>query len=177
MTEYAIFYNATTGAQIGNYSGPDGTASAQTLPPGAAIMLVPADAWTTPVNIAVVQAAVCAQIDSGADTVSTSIINLSPRRVQTAMAIKEECDTYVAATSVATSFPFLSALATANGTTLAQEQATFLAEWAAIVPPGALINATAEAAKRRVMAATNLAEIAAASTIDWPAVMATLSHP
>jgi hypothetical protein len=175
MTDYAIIYDTTTGTQIGNYMGPDGTTAIQTLPPGATYMLVPVDLWVTPVSIPAVQAHICTQIDAGADTAASSLITLSPRRVQTAIAIKEECDTYVAGTSTDSKFPFLSALATANGTTLAQEQTTFLTEYAAMVPPGALINATAEAAKRKVSAATNLAEIAQASQINWPAVMATLT--
>ena len=175
MTDYAIIYDATTGAQIGNYMGMDGSAAHQALPSGAALMLVPVEAWTTPVNIAVVQAAASVQIDAGADAVAAQIINLSPRRVQTAMAIKEESDLWTPTSTTPT--PFLSALAAANGTTILAEKTLFDDEWAAVVPAGALINATAEAAKRKVSAATNLAEIAAAATINWSAVMATLSQP
>ena len=171
--DYAIIYDTTTGVQVGNMAVTDITA--QTLPSGQAYLLVPQSAWATPVSIPAVQSSVCVQIDASADAVAAQIVNLSPRRVQTSMAIKEECDLWTPTSTTPT--PFLSALAAANGTTVQAEKTLFDAEWAAIVPPGALINATAEAAKRKVSAATNLAEIAAAATIDWPAVMATLSHP
>ena len=175
MTEYAVIYDTTSGAQIGNFMGPDGSTGIQELPSGAAYMLVPVAAWKTPVDLAVVKAAICSQIEAGADQVAASIITLSPRKVQTAMAIKEESDRWTSGAAV-TDFPFLSALAAANSTTIAQEKANFDAAWAQSVPPGALINATSIAAQRRIMAATNLAEIAAASTIDWPTVMETLAH-
>ena len=166
---------ANTSIQYGG--GPVGVTAIQTSTPTWTHMQIPAAiANTYPVPLAAIQAFQCDLIDGGADAVAASLVTLSPRRVQTDMALKEECDTYVAATSAATNFPFLSALAAANGTTLAQEQVTFQAGWAELVPPGALINATAEAAKRKVAAATNLAEIAAAATINWPAVMATLPH-
>jgi hypothetical protein len=175
MADYAIIYDVTTGAQVGNYMGPDGTAAIQELPAGAAYMIVPVSAWKTPVDLAMVKAAICEQIEAGADQVAASIITLSPRKVQTSMAIKEESDRWTTG-AASTDFPFLAALATANSTTIAQEKASFDASWAQAVPPGALINATSIAAQRRVMASTNLAEIAAASTIDWPTVMATLAH-
>lgn len=172
MTDYAIIYDAATGAQLGNFMGTDGAAAQQQLPPGATYMLVPVAAWSTPVNLAVVQASICTKIEAEADAIAAPIITLSPRKSMTATAIKAESEAL--ALSSAEPTPFLQALAAASATTIAQEKAAFDAAWAAAVVPGALINATSIAAQRRVMAATTLAGIAAAANIDWAAVMATL---
>lgn len=171
MTDYAIIYDAATGAQIGNYMGPDGTAKDQALPDGAALMLVPMEAWTTPVGLDAVKKEVCAQIEAGVDAKAAAIITLSPRKVLTTFALKEESDRWTTG-GVATDFPFLNALAIASSTTIDAEKAAFDAVYTATTPPGAKLNAASIAAQRRVTAATNLAEIATAAAIDWAAVLA-----
>ena len=175
MSEFAITYDKSTGVQVGTFMCQDGMSASQEMPPNTEYMAVPSQLCANPCTMSAVQSYHCNLIDASADAVAAQIVNLSPRRVQTSMAIKEESDLWTPTSTAPT--PFLSALAAANGTTVQAEKTLFDANWAAIVPPGALINATAEAAKRKVSAATNLAEIAAAATINWSAVMATLSQP
>jgi len=173
MTEYALDYDATTGAQTGSGYGPDGTVANQPLPEGRARMLVSLAVYNSgfPADLALIKADKCAAIEASADAIAATIITLSPRKVQTAMAIKEESDRWITGSSP-TNFPFLAVLATANGTTIDQEKGFFDAAWAAAVPPGAKINAASIAAQRKINAAANLAEIATAASVDWNAVLA-----
>lgn len=176
MTDFYIQFDPTgTDESVTFGSGPDGTTAMQTNTANLCHLQIGQSSFNKfPVDLVGIKNFQCNLVDAGADAVATSYVTLSPRRVQTTISIKEECDTYVAGTSIDSKFPFLHALATVNGTTMAQEQTLFLEEWAAVVPPGALIYATAEATKRKINAATTLAEIATAASVNWAAVMATL---
>jgi hypothetical protein len=170
MTEYALSYNATTGEDIGKYSGPDGTAAIQILPDGYAQLIVPLEAWVVPPNLEIIRALLCARVDAAAGAFRSRFITVSPGQEATYIRKEDEARRY-AASSGAGDYPFLSAEASATGMTLADVAALVLSTANQWVPLGAAIEGQRRAAKLAIEAATTIPAIVAAATVDWDALL------
>ena len=167
MTDYAIIFDVATGAHHGNYMGPDNTAVSQKLPDGAAYMLVPVNAWTTPPNLPPIKDHAASLVDMDAETQRQTLITGGSGQAMTYMAKNAEALGYLANNAYPT--PFLSAEAAAIGSTVAALAAEVRDAAIAWQAAGAAIEAKRRKAKVDIAAATNVAEIHAAMQVDWSA--------
>jgi hypothetical protein len=165
MTDYAIFYNATTGAYIGNYSGADGTAAQQVVPDGAVMMQVPMVVWAAPANLDALRTYKQNEIDAQAEAERLKYITAGYGQAMTYMAKNAEALGYLANNAYPT--PFLTAEAAATGTTVAALALVVRDAAIAWQAAGAQIEALRMGAKAAIAAATDFVEIAAAATVDW----------
>lgn len=165
MTEYAMIYDAVTGDHLSTYSGVEGSAANQALAEGWAIMVVPVEAVAVPPNLTAIKTFKQRQIDNEAEVARQNYITAGYGQAMTYMAKNAEALGYLANNAYPT--PFLTAEAAATGTTvsaLAQVVRDAALAWQAA---GAQIEALRMGAKAAISAATNLAEIASAATVDW----------
>lgn len=165
MTEYAMIYDAATGAHLSTYSGVEGSAAKQELAEGWAIMVVPIDAIAVPPNLAAIKAFKQTEIDAEAEAERLKYITAGYGQAMTYMAKNAEALGYLANNAYPT--PFLSAEAAATGTTVAALAVVVRDAALAWQAAGAAIEAARMGAKAAITAATNLAEIAEAATVDW----------
>jgi hypothetical protein len=167
MTEYAVIYNAETGAPIGNYSGLEGTSARQQIPVGAAYMLVPFEAWTFPPNLEVIRAHLCAQVDAQAEVKRGRNSTLGSGQARAYQRKEAEARAWAADHGAAT--PYLAAEAAAAGRTVEQVAAAVLARVDAVDLADVKIEALRVGAKQRIAAAENLAALQAAAAVAWGA--------
>lgn len=168
--EYWVVYNEATGSEAMRGASPEaGAAGRQLLEAGYSAMVLPEHVWRrSPLDLAEVKAAHSAQIDEAAEACRARFITPGAGQAMTYLRKEFEARTVVAGDS--TNCPFLTAEAAAAGTTVAALAAIVVAAadaWAGI---GAAIEAARRKAKIDVEAAGNLAEIAAAASVDWGAI-------
>lgn len=110
-----------------------------------------------------------AQVDDAAEATRQLFITGGSGQAMTYLRKETEARAYVANNTVAT--PFLTAEAAATGVTVAALAATVVAQANAWEVIGPKIEAARLGAKKAVKAATNIAEMHAASQVDWAAVV------
>lgn len=162
-----VIYDRETGEERFRGAGVLGTASAQTIPEGLALAIVPMAALAgTAIDLDAVRAAIVVRINAEAEAVR--MLHLTPGFGQSKVydAQEREARALVAGESGAT--PFLSAKADGEGKTVAAVAGEVIAgadRWQVIGPA---IERVRSATRARVMAATTFGHIVDASFPEWP---------
>ena len=162
-----VIYDKATGEERFRGAGVIGTASAQTIPEGLALAVVPMAAVTgADIDLSAVRAAIVVRINAEAEAVR--MLHLTPGFGQSKVydAQEREARALMAGESGVT--PFLSAKADGEGKTVAEVAAEVIAgadRWQVIGPA---IERVRSATRARVMSATTFGHIVDASFPDWP---------
>jgi hypothetical protein len=165
MTEFASVFDLATGEHISTYMGADGSAKDQALPPGAGFLIIPADgAGVVPV-LDPIKAYWAAEVDKAAEVQRETLITGGSGQAMTYMAKNAEALGWLANNAYPT--PFLSAEATAIGSTVAALAAEVRDAALAWQAAGSAIEAKRRKAKVDILAASNIGEIYAAKLVEW----------
>ncbi len=162
-----VIYDRETGEDRFCGAGVLGTASAQTIPEGLALAVVPMAAVAgTAINLDVVRAAIVVRINAEAEAVR--MLHLTPGFGQAKVYDAQEREARGLLAGGTEPTPFLSAKAAAEGKTVAEVAAEVTAaadRWLIIGPA---IEGVRAATRTRIMAATTFGHIVDASFPDWP---------
>lgn len=166
MTEYWLVYDPTTGAELYRGSGSPGTAAAQILPEGAALVLVPQAVVASPeLNLSALRAALTYGIDTEAEATRLHYLTPGMGQALTYQRKEAEARAFVADNGAAT--PFLAAEANARGVPIAIVAGEVVATADAWVAIGSAIEGKRMAAKAALADAQTFGEIVAAAAVDW----------
>ncbi len=167
--EYWIFFDLASGDELWRGSGSAGTAALQPVPEGAGMAVVPQAVVSRPVvNLPLLRAAVCSDIDAAAESVRSRFLTPGAGQAMTYARKESEARAWAADDGVAT--PFLSAEASARGMAIADVAFEVLAQADAWVIIGAEIEARRMAAKGSVATASTVGGIVTAQAVDWDTI-------
>ncbi|WP_343526954.1 hypothetical protein [Sphingomonas sp.] len=167
--EFWIVYDIETGAELYAGSGSTGTAAYQTVPEGAALIVVPqAVVATNPRDLDALRAALIVGVDATAEDVRQRI--LTPGAGQALAYSMKLAEARMVLSGGDDPTPFLTAEAEARGITVAElagQVADAAARWA---QAGAAIEAARARAKRALFQAATLGGLIQAARVAWPDV-------
>lgn len=167
--KHFIVYDLTTGAVLRSGVCQDQDLAAQALP-GEAVMETVADAVViAEINLEPVRQAIYRKIDQEAEEFRLKFITPGAGQAVTYIWKSMEAQAWLADNSAAV--PIIEAEAVALGVPVAavvQEVMVAMGQWKAM---GAAIEGARRGAKKAVAAATNVAEIHTAGTVNWQSLI------
>ncbi len=162
-----VIYDRETGEDRFRGAGVVGTASAQTIPEGLALAMVPMAAVAgAAIDLDAVRAAIIVRLNAEAEAVR--MLHLTPGFGQAKVYDAQEREARGLMSGEGSATPFLSAKANAEGKSVADVAAEVIAaadKWQIIGPA---IEGVRSATRARVMAATTFGHIVDASFPEWP---------
>jgi hypothetical protein len=171
--KHFVVYDLQTGDVLRTGVCPDQLIGLQAREGEGCIETAPGLITVSTVNLDPVKVSACAYVDSEAEKVRARFITIGAGQAMTYTYKLAEAREFVQQDEpTAADFPFLNAEAIATGTPIAQIAALVLANAEAWSMVGAKIEGARLAAKAAVQAATNVAQIASASMVDWDAALA-----
>lgn len=172
--EYWIVFDLASGEELWRGSGSSGTAGLQPVPEGAAMAVVPMAVIAKPeVDLPLLRAAVCSDIDAAAERVRFQFLTPGSGQAMTYTRKESEARAWTADRAIAT--PFLTAEAAARKMTVEALAAEVIGQADAWVVIGSAIEAKRMGAKDAVAAATTIGGIVTAQSVNWAEIGAAAS--
>lgn len=167
--EYWLIFDVASGEVLMRGSGSVGLASLQTVPEGAALVVVPFAVVAQPqLDLEALRDDLLIRVDGEAEVIRMRFLTPGAGQALTYQRKEAEARAWLADDSVATAF--LSTEATARAVTVAQVAAEVITAADLWLEIGAEIEALRMKAKSSLGAATTLGEMMAAVAIDWEAL-------